>query len=911
MRVPEARDHVRRGRLLDEIEQNVRRAAVTWVTGLPGSGKTSAVARWVADQRRRVIWYRLDENDGDAARLFDALNPDKRLAVWSPMNRMDPSEFSPAFFADLATEPVIIVLDDCHRVPDDAPILAMLRALHDLGAELRFVAISRRRPPPELARGLVAGWLGLVDDLRLDADEAEAIAERIGGRKVLRAELAVADGWLAHVLLLAHGREKQVDGAALGDFLAAELLASLPAHRRAALRHLAELPEIPDDGGSPLLPAEIARLLASLASQRYFVDHAATYRLHDLLREALLRMNEKEESVESLRTVRSELATWIERSMPEAALQLRVAARDTTGALVVLEAHGAAWLARGLHRSVLDWTSDLPEPSDPQQRAELALWRAQALVPIEPEAARPLFAAARRSSVEARDVRRAYLAWCGEVSSYVIQWGAVEGLADLVDELERLNVDLGPEPEDLHLRTHSDALTALMYGRAEDPRLERFADATARAVTHSSDANARIGAAAQLLMYRLWGAGDLSGGRALCETFDREVSERDDLAALPRLLWWSVAAIVDWQCGAPEACYAKVERGLALAASSGVHVRDFVLLTQGIFCSLGEEDWPRTEHYLGLLARTERKHKRLDVMIHYFFRSWYGLARGAARTALAHAKAAWAIADEFGSAFHKMIALSVLAPAHVRVGDFEGAERVHRSQVAIAEKANNPAFQFIALCGAAELALAKGDHQRARTSIERMLILKEQGGFPAGCGWRSDLLRDVLVFALRHDVHPEIAKAWIREKNLSPPPTPPPAWPTTIRIETEDGLRVLGREAAAGTKPAKKLRELLAVLCVRREGATQLELADWLWPDADGDRAAASLKAAVHRLRQWIGAESVLVVEGRTKLNAAQVTCDLWERRVDPERLLRGFELVPVNTLRQSLRKSGDRSDVA
>lgn len=906
MRVPETRDHVRRPRLLDQIEQNVRRAAVTWVSGLPGSGKTSLVASWVAEQQAKVVWYRLDENDGDAARLLDALNPDKRLPVWSPENQMDVSEFVPAFLAELGSEPVTIVIDDCHRVPDEAPILAMLRMVKEVG-DVRVVAISRRRPPPELARGLVGGWLGLVDDLRLDPDETTAIAERVSGRKVSREALAGADGWLAHVLALAHGREKHVEGAGVGDFLAAELLASLPEHRRAGLRHLAELPEIPDEEGSKWLPADTSRLLASLASQRYFVDRASTYRLHDLLRDALLRINASEDSPETLRSVRSALASWIERQMPEAAMQLRVRAHDITGALALLEVHGAAWLARGLHRSVFDWLRELPEPSDPRERAVLAFWRAQALVPLEPEAARPLFAEARRSSVEARDVRRAYLAWCGEVSSYVIQWGAVQGLADLVDDLERLHAELGPEPEDLHLRTHSDALTALMYGRAEDPRIERFAEATTRAVNHSPDANARISAAAQLLIYRLWWAGDFPGGRTLYEAFDREVSEGEDLAALPRLLWWSCASIIDWQCGNPEECYAKVERGLALAASSGVHVRDFFLLTQGIFCTLTQEDWPRAERYLAQLARTERTHKRLDAMVHYFFRSWYSLARGDARTALAHAETAWPIAEEIGSMFHKVIVLSALAPACVHAGDIEGAERAYRAQIALAKAARNPTFSFIAFCAGAEIALAKGDDVAAKKQIERMLVVKELGGFQAGCGWRTPMMRDVLAFALKNDVHPEIAKKWIREKNISPPPNPPASWPTVVRIETEDGLRVLGRETAAGTKPAKKLRELLAVLCVRKEGATQLELADWLWPDADGDRAAASLKAAVHRLRQWIGAESVLVVEGRTKLNPAQVTCDLWEGRIDPDRLLSGFELVPVNTLRQSLRRSGDR----
>jgi LuxR family maltose regulon positive regulatory protein len=585
--VPRTRDHLRRAALLAQITKFHRLRPITWVVGLPGSGKTSLVARWVEERKGKTLWYRLDESDGDGAGLLDALNPGGRLPAWSPENQVDLGEFARRFFGELAGDSLTVVLDDLHRVPDDAPVLAMLDAIHDVcGADLRIIAMSRRDPPPSLARGAVGGWLGLIDDLRLSTREMKAIAEAVGGRTVTREELDTADGWLAHVLALARGSQRSVDRTQVGDFLALELLASLPEERRAGLRRLAELPEIPDVTGSTWLPPDTARLLTTLAAQRYFVDHGARFRLHDLLRDALLRINLADDSADTLRGVRRDLATWVAPAMPEVAMQLRALAGDTDGALVLLDAHGGDWLARGLHRSVDGWLRDLPAPEGVRARASFTLWRALTTVPLEPEASRPMFSEARRLSVQCGEVRGAYTAWCGEVSSYVIQWGAVQGLAELVDELENLHAQLGPEPEDLLLRTSADALTALMYGRAEDPRIAHFADATARAVTHAPDAGARISAAAQLLIYRLWWAGDFPGGRALYDAFDAEVSEGEHLAALPRLLWWSCASILDWQCGSADECYAKVERGLALAASSGVQVRDFFLLTQGIFCAL-------------------------------------------------------------------------------------------------------------------------------------------------------------------------------------------------------------------------------------------------------------------------------------------------------------------------------------
>ena len=363
----------------------------------------------------------------------------------------------------------------------------------------------------------------------------------------------------------------------------------------------------------------------TLSAQRFFVDVVAAgrWRLHDLLRDALLQLNAREDDPRSLRDVRQGLAAWVRHEMPEAAMRLSVQAGDTKMVVELLAEHGATWLERGMHRTVSAWLAELPDTG-----AALDLWRAQALLPLEPETARPLFARARAEAVATFDASLAATAWCGEVSSYVVQWGAVAGLADLVDDLEALAKRFGPPTGDLAFRTSADALTALMYGRAEDPRMRHYAEQTERALTHAPDANARISAAAQLLIYKLWWAGDFPAGRVLYDSFDAEVTSGEGLAALPRLLWWSCASIVDWQCGSPDACYLKVERGLQLAESSGVHVRDFFLLTQGIFCALSQEDWPRAETYLAQLARTERHHKRLDVMVHHFFRSWYALCRG-------------------------------------------------------------------------------------------------------------------------------------------------------------------------------------------------------------------------------------------------------------------------------------------
>ena len=91
------------------------------------------------------------------------------------------------------------------------------------------------------------------------------------------------------------------------------------------------------------------------------------------------------------------------------------------------------------------------------------------------------------------------------------------------------------------------------------------------------------------------------------------------------------------------------------------------------------------------------------------------------------------------------------------------------------------------------------------------------------------------------------------------------------------------------------------MLVAERNGALQTDLIDWLWSDADGDRGAASLKVAIFRLRQWLGTESVLVADGRVRLNPERVECDIWPNGVtsNPGKILHGFDHPPVIALRR------------
>ncbi len=179
-----------------------------------------------------------------------------------------------AVWANAPTE-VAIIIDDLHRVHDDAELAADLRVLiQDLPAN-GHVVISSRLAPPIPFQAMVARGEALVideDELRFDDEELATFAALRGS------DLAALgrDGWPALVELRA-----TVGSAADREFVAEEVLTAIGDDQLEALRRLAIHGRFDDDlvarctsyGG----PA------ANLASRLPLTSHDGdAYVLHDL-----------------------------------------------------------------------------------------------------------------------------------------------------------------------------------------------------------------------------------------------------------------------------------------------------------------------------------------------------------------------------------------------------------------------------------------------------------------------------------------------------------------------------------------------------------------------------------------------------------------------------------------------------
>jgi LuxR family maltose regulon positive regulatory protein len=311
-----------------------------------GYGKTTLAAAWAhfltalpAPQHPTVAWISL-MNGASADQLLllfiDALAP-HLPAVRDLRNADGGIDFAAplrvqALCREIAAadRPLVLALDDVHLLTDPAAHALLQQILDVAPPALHLVFLSRTAPPLQLSRLILDDALLTLDahDLAFDHEEFLTFARESGldaqSAEVLAALEQRSTGWVAGLKLLAYDLRYNLPSAntlsasaALDEFFASRVLASLPPDLQSFVESAATLPYMTAELMAAVTqrPApDCAALLHALAVANAFLTvfipsdgQPPSYRFHPLFhdflrRRAALHSPDSDHSTEEIRT---------------------------------------------------------------------------------------------------------------------------------------------------------------------------------------------------------------------------------------------------------------------------------------------------------------------------------------------------------------------------------------------------------------------------------------------------------------------------------------------------------------------------------------------------------------------------------------------------------------------------------
>lgn len=321
------------------------RGPLTVITGPPGSGKTMALASWVAGQRApgQVAWVSVDRYDNRPGGFWPYVAGSiRRAGVTVPPPSLENTPGDTAthvFLLRLASAlaarstPVVLVLDDIHLLTRRKSLDELSYVLRNAGDGLRVVLASRTEPPLPLHRFRLTGELTEIPpgELAFTVPEAGLVLAQhdigLSGPALVRLTERT-EGWAAGLRLAAvsmrghrdpdqRAGEFSVQDSGVADYLQDEVLLPRSARDLDMLLKTCVLDRVCDDLVAELTGDRRAgERLPALAAANAFIQPLGHgwYRYHPLFAEVLRGILRQQSGSGDVRDLRRRAARWFQQN---------------------------------------------------------------------------------------------------------------------------------------------------------------------------------------------------------------------------------------------------------------------------------------------------------------------------------------------------------------------------------------------------------------------------------------------------------------------------------------------------------------------------------------------------------------------------------------------------------------------
>ncbi|MDH3384133.1 MAG: hypothetical protein OEM42_08750, partial [Deltaproteobacteria bacterium] len=299
------------------------------------------------------------------------------------------------------------------------------------------------------------------------------------------------------------------------------------------------------------------------------------------------------------------------------------------------------------------------------------------------------------------------------------------------------------------------------------------------------------------------------------------------------------------------------------ARASGMHLWDFLFFCEGASASLGKGDLDSASAYLRQMAPFLGTGQTINQAYFHHISSWHAALKGDIPHALSLEEKADAWVTDAG--WECGIALGTVNMARLEneIGNTEAASGHLEKASRIARRMRSPILEYQCSLVHADIAFLRGDEESGLASLGKALSIgREKGYFHYEC-WIPSFMTRLCVKTLEEGIEVPYVQELIRRRNLVPesPPLDVEYWPWPVRIYTLGQFEILrdGKPLTFSRKVQKRPLSLLkAVIAFGGRGVREEQLADAVWPEAEGDAAAQSFSVAVSRLRHLLGHDAAL-----------------------------------------------------
>ncbi|MDH5426151.1 MAG: hypothetical protein OEY29_14275 [Gammaproteobacteria bacterium] len=878
-----------RDELLTDIKARQEFSPLIWVSASGGSGKSTLISSFLTKYKRRNIWYQIDDGDSDPATLFHFLKLGaKKLSPKSTKTFPYLSaEYLPGItnftrqFTDTLSSLLradgVIVFDNLHLLAEDSILYTLLPVMITaIQPGQSIIVISRQQPPDSFIALQAAQKMSLINEQHLRFNETEwcdlakLLNYDISDPQSLLQLHKRSDGWISGLLLgqldstNIHNKHKSLSASSFAYF-AQEVFLKLSRANQQCLLRLSHLPYISQSFALKISnDKNVMVLINEMSSKNQFIIpyEGDKFIFHPLFQEFLQLELKNHFSVKSIcRLIHHTAQLLAEDKNYFSAISLFFEADDSDQAITLICEQAGAFIASGQVSQLSQAMRKIPLTRI-NSTAQLCYINASLLSMGNPEAAINYYSQACDLFLTEGNIASAFESQLAAIKQVNVTLHCFEKLDSLIEKFSALQTSY-TIPESL---SQKDLISTLMTAYFITDYDREQMNYWIKRCEQEIELNADPAQTAELTIALLMIYFNECNSEKIFNTvsFILPFISKEHLP--PFIYLASHFTIVfAWVVGM------NIEKGHQLVISlkqfakqSEITALDaFLLIAQAKF-ELYRADFKSVNNCLEQLyplCRGDRNY----LSNYYYLQTQKHLFQDDYTEALKNIELSKQAIGEDNLFSWRIILDTAHAELLFWTGDYQHSLEFADRTIDTVDGFPNYGVFVHALMIKTLLKAKTGEMDTAFQCLKKAILLIKQHKINRYTNWYPALVSTVAQFAFRYDIESEIMKNWIAlHINYLPAPSPAVTeWPWPVQVFTLGRFEVLVNGRAIFAETRRNARPIQLLKCIIKHHGHVLisTLNDELYPDMPADKQQNSLHTHLHRLRQLLLSDEIILRE--------------------------------------------------